>query len=1457
MRNRTNFFGSLLAAVVVVLLILAVPTQAWAAVEVPDAPAQTAFNRATDKCPCCNAVVTDWTELPNITSNSNLAGGHYVVSQPLTMEAYYNITGTKKVVLVVESTLTAKSGSNALRAGVGASDDTLMTQLWLLGGTNGKITGTGMTGTSGAATRNGSLMRFGPTATVVIGGDLTVELSGTATSGRGGLFDVYKSNVTMIGGTLNGITSEATVDTYGAVVVRAGGSFTMTGGIINGGNVTQGGAIEVSTEGVGGTVTIGGNAYINCAGKTVTNGGAIYIAEGSLDIQGGTIIGGNATGGGAIYSAANTVTMSGGAVYGGSATNGGAIYVESGTATISGGTVYGGSVTNGGAIYMESGTATISGGTVYGGTASSGGGAIYMKAGRLNLTGATVTGGSAKNGGGLYMDSGTTCNMSSGEMKLGTATSQGAIGFIKGTFNMSGGTITANGAATCNARGLRIHDGTVNLSGNANIISCAKSTGDGLNVVSASKTATVTLDGNAQVWGTDSKIGYNIMFHNYHNGTNYVPTMLTVKSGWTGKASVRFGHITDGLDSYAPGGTISDAYASSEGPYTGQLYLENEESLPRIYGRNTSLGYIGVELQTRTGLAKNSQWFEDNAQAVAAYAAEENENKLLRLYTDEDLNLAGNEVYVDFNGHAVEVKLNGGKLYGFDSTGTTAEPGKALADITDGAAQRYAENPINGSRYIALQEESTGFHKIEVDIVSANVRPSEVGMYYTAKIACDEMLKPYVTQLGVAVSLVDMPGEDFATDSNTLYVAHPVESLGQEGYTSVLVNKIMSQEAAAQNKKRAEKPIYANAYVQLKVEDLNLTLMANTTTDLSLKSAMQRINNMWADLAKNLRGGVLENIYKPYISQFATNDWNLRNMEAELSGAPGTKELKILTIGNSLSVDATRMLAYIAQQEGSEGIKIGTLYHANCSLQEHADFLVNDKAEYWYYESGFDAETAATLAEGSLVPKETKSYIGKDAIVAQDWDIIIMQHAVFQSGDPDTYDDSIETIIRYVNANKTNPNAVFAWNMTWMGPVDKDLLATSATSSPGFEGAYQRYTKATLDREAQTMMYEKIVSAVQSKITNSGAFVYLLPSATMMQNALNATSDKVMYRDYIHGSDYGRLMNGYLWYSILTGKTIESPAVTKIPGALRYASADRASDLSLTQRQIDILVEAVNNAIASPFTATDSQYSKEGEFNVLAIGNSFAQDTTFYLEDIARAQGYTNVNIAYLYIGGCTLKTHATNMEGNLAKYTYYTNFNGSWVSTANSTMAQAITSRKWDAVTLQQGSANSGQSSTYEPYLGKLVDYIQKEQPDAKILWHMTWAYQSDSTHSSFPNYNNDQATMYNAILDAYDTAVKPYLTSGDIDGLLACGTAIQNARTSYVGDNLTRDGYHLSPLGRYLTGCLWYSILTGETLTELDLTKTDSKLTLTDRDKAMVIEAVTNAINTPTAITQSNDPA
>lgn len=64
----------------------------------------------------------------------------------------------------------------------------------------------------------------------------------------------------------------------------------------------------------------------------------------------------------------------------------------------------------------------------------------------------------------------------------------------------------------------------------------------------------------------------------------------------------------------------------------------------------------------------------------------------------------------------------------------------------------------------------------------------------------------------------------------------------------------------------------------------------------------------------------------------------------------------------------------------------------------------------------------------------------------------------------------------------------------------------------------------------------------------------------------------------------------------------------------------------------------------------------------------------------------------------------------------------------------------------------------------------------------------------------------------DSVDANRRAAEASG-IKVVVPSGTAVQNARTSFVGDRLNCDGYHLDlTLGRYTAACTWYERLFGE---------------------------------------------
>jgi hypothetical protein len=214
---------------------------------------------------------------------------------------------------------------------------------------------------------------------------------------------------------------------------------------------------------------------------------------------------------------------------------------------------------------------------------------------------------------------------------------------------------------------------------------------------------------------------------------------------------------------------------------------------------------------------------------------------------------------------------------------------------------------------------------------------------------------------------------------------------------------------------------------------------------------------------------------------------------------------------------------------------------------------------------------------------------------------------------------------------------------------------------------------------------------------------------------------------------------------------------------------------------------------------------------ILAIGNSFSEDAVEqYLYELGAAEE-VNFIIGNMYIGGCSLERHWNNANNNTADYAYRKVVNGVKTSRENTALEYAITDEPWDYISFQQASPYSGQYSTYQPYLPELLTYVKGKvtNTNVKYVLHQTWAYAQNSTHDGFNNYDKDQLKMYAAIMYATHRA-KEAVT--DISFIIPSGTAVQNGRTSAIGDNFCRDGYHLDyQIGRYTAACTWFEKITG----------------------------------------------
>ncbi len=257
---------------------------------------------------------------------------------------------------------------------------------------------------------------------------------------------------------------------------------------------------------------------------------------------------------------------------------------------------------------------------------------------------------------------------------------------------------------------------------------------------------------------------------------------------------------------------------------------------------------------------------------------------------------------------------------------------------------------------------------------------------------------------------------------------------------------------------------------------------------------------------------------------------------------------------------------------------------------------------------------------------------------------------------------------------------------------------------------------------------------------------------------------------------------------------------------------------------------------------------------ILAIGNSFSEDAMEYLWDICKDAGFEEVILGNLFIGGCSLDTHWENIKRDKDVYIYYRNDSGKRKNVNSSgRVSEALADEDWDFITVQQVSQNSGMAETFGN-LKNIVDYVEenKTNPDAKIYWHMTWAYQANSTHSGFANYKKKQSTMYEKIVEATtETAMK---VEG-IDGVIATGTTVQNLRSSYIGDALTRDGYHMSlDIGRYAVGLTWFHVLTGLPIDNIDYIPAGYFMSIAPHIP-VIKEAVTKAAATPYAVTECTE--
>ncbi len=260
---------------------------------------------------------------------------------------------------------------------------------------------------------------------------------------------------------------------------------------------------------------------------------------------------------------------------------------------------------------------------------------------------------------------------------------------------------------------------------------------------------------------------------------------------------------------------------------------------------------------------------------------------------------------------------------------------------------------------------------------------------------------------------------------------------------------------------------------------------------------------------------------------------------------------------------------------------------------------------------------------------------------------------------------------------------------------------------------------------------------------------------------------------------------------------------------------------------------------------------------ILAIGNSFNNNSSSLLYELAQAAGAEEIVIGCLWIGGSSLEQHATNIQSGAKAYEYRKNDAGKWVVKQNYNFLQGLKDEDWDYICINQQSINAGQPESYQSGLDVVGRYIRENMPDDCQLWfNMTWGYDADYTAN--PNfqkyYDGDPLKHYEAIRNTCRTTV---MDSGWFDGLVPCGTTMQNMRSSWATGLITQDGYHASThLGCYALGLTWLA-----TWTDIDVAAmeyfprmgTKWGVAYEQALREIAKEAVIHAMENPFEITES----
>ncbi len=292
------------------------------------------------------------------------------------------------------------------------------------------------------------------------------------------------------------------------------------------------------------------------------------------------------------------------------------------------------------------------------------------------------------------------------------------------------------------------------------------------------------------------------------------------------------------------------------------------------------------------------------------------------------------------------------------------------------------------------------------------------------------------------------------------------------------------------------------------------------------------------------------------------------------------KSLKLLSICSSFGKNTTELLYDVAIAQGYDNVTVARLYASGCTLQEHANNAQNPENKFYQYTR--ISNIPNDIAYGTkwkLITQSVKDG-GVDGaslseVLAEDWDIILLQQSAAQAPRQDTYEDYIDTIMDYLKEKQ--PNAKFVWNMLWAYDQKSDKSPFS-----------------TIFNRNQMAMYQSNVDATVRKIVPRADIHRIIPTGTVIQNARSYYGD-ALCQDTFHLNNYGGVLAAYGLYATLIGKELTHSSMNLdsdywYKATINNGISGAGGRIILTDQDKNIFIEAINNALRDPFHVTKTKY---------------------------------------------------------------------------------------------------------------------------------------------------------------------------------------------------------------------------------------------------------------------------